>query len=339
MTLRCRSSVCERVGVMLGRDPRKTIVQDQTHHRNAILNFADREGALQTFKRCLEAPEGAVLPVLHYYGVGGAGKSLLLRKLVSDMDPALPWARVDFREPRYRDPVQAQTALMAELSERGVDFPRFALVRALLSWREGGEEPQLFQLNPYLNAGWEIVCATTPAGVAAHTVAAAWARLKSRLPGVEARLRQAGGTSLVNQLRHLDRDDLLPHLLGAFVDDLRSRLPARPGFAARAVLFLDTYEKLWEHREGPHTSVGRDIDLWVRQLYDCLLDSAGAGVLMVIAGRDALHWPQEAPGWRDLDEEELHRYLRSHELGGMPPRDVQLYLSRSGVGPPPGRAS
>jgi len=69
----------------LGQDRKSSPVQDLTNGVAAIKHFTDREKAIAAFGRHLSAPAGEALPVLNFYGVGGTGKSLLLRKLAAQL--------------------------------------------------------------------------------------------------------------------------------------------------------------------------------------------------------------------------------------------------------------
>ncbi|NLE74663.1 MAG: hypothetical protein GX604_08570, partial [Actinobacteria bacterium] len=53
---------------------RKSQPEDVTPLSRAIDLFTNREGAIEAFGRHVSAPEGSILPVLHFYGVGGSGK-------------------------------------------------------------------------------------------------------------------------------------------------------------------------------------------------------------------------------------------------------------------------
>lgn len=68
-------------------------------HRPALLQqrFTNREAHLGVFHRHMEAVT-APIPALMFYGVGGAGKSWLLRKMRSEMtgNPAAPSILVDY---------------------------------------------------------------------------------------------------------------------------------------------------------------------------------------------------------------------------------------------------
>src|SRR3954453_1179563 len=63
-----------------------------------LKHFTDREDAQAVFLRLLNRPVPADLPVLMFYGVGGRGKSWLLKHLHAArvMDSGMPSAFIDF---------------------------------------------------------------------------------------------------------------------------------------------------------------------------------------------------------------------------------------------------
>jgi hypothetical protein len=67
------------------KDPSKPPAPD-----NALAYFTDREELIDAFHRHLDAPEGEPLRVLVFYGVGGIGKTTLVKKLCADLRGAAP---------------------------------------------------------------------------------------------------------------------------------------------------------------------------------------------------------------------------------------------------------
>src|SRR5450432_2404219 len=59
-----------------------------------IAHFTDREGQQELFRRSLYSP--LETPVLVFYGVGGAGKSWLLTKLLGQVPADIQKAILDF---------------------------------------------------------------------------------------------------------------------------------------------------------------------------------------------------------------------------------------------------
>jgi tetratricopeptide (TPR) repeat protein len=294
----------------------------------ALKYFTDREGAIKAFERYLNAPASENLRVLTFYGVGGIGKTTLVRKLCEDLRQAnIPHARFDMQT--VRDQTQAYREALLQMrcdleSQFHIQFPRFDLCLAVILAREGSDPPPLVRINPILQDVFKFATALFEApreGLGGLIDAAI-----RRFPKLEAYVRKVFKTEDVIHLRNLAlRDDqaLYEELIRRFAQDLKENLPARPGRACRGVLFLDTYEALWSGREV-HTAQGRLLDEWVRQLASYCL---GSGVLLVISGRDRLRWDEDNPDWRD--------WLDQHLLGGLSERDAQAFLSKCGVGPPP----
>jgi len=316
--------------------------QDVTHPSKAIELFTDRQGAIAAFARHVNAPEGSILPVLHFYGVGGCGKSLLLEKLRQtaneELQPHVPCATVDFHQETQRGTVAALIALKSQFERNfKISFPEFDLIWAVLMEQQGGAEASLFrQFTTGTNMAMAAVeaIAGAPLSAVREGAASLLDAVRKRYPPVEAWLRKVGGTERILELRTYTTEGLLGELVRAFAVEVAANAPARPGCACRAVLFFDTYEKLWENTDGPTSPQGREKDRWIRELYAELLNDNA--VLPVIAGRDYLCWPEVDDGWReDRDSGALCTYLDAHILGGLSAQDTQRYLSRCGVGRPP----
>jgi hypothetical protein len=60
-----------------------------------LRHFTNREMELDILRRLLDLPARQPLPVPMFFGVGGTGKSWLLRKLRADLPPELPSALLD----------------------------------------------------------------------------------------------------------------------------------------------------------------------------------------------------------------------------------------------------
>ncbi len=302
---------------------------------NALEYFTNREHFLEAFARHRDTPEGEDLSVLVFYGVGGIGKTTLIRRLSADLTasfPALPFARFNLENISeqalaYRDVL---TRLRSDLeNDFRIKFPHFDLALAVLLASEGGERPPLLKISPGLdsvfNAALEFAPSVVKAGLKAAGVQVKIAVQRSE--AVEQWVRHVGGTDAVLALSEQfaqDDQSMQDELLRRFAQDLSEAGPARPGYACRGVLFLDTYEALWTGRESSRAAQSRLLDGWVRTLAEYLL---GAGVLPVIAGRDRVGWGDTDPDWNDC--------LDQHLLGGVSLPDAQLFLARRGIGVPP----
>ncbi len=302
---------------------------------NALEYFTNRENFLDAFARHRDTPLGEDLSVLVFYGVGGIGKTTLIRRLCADLgasSPVLPFARFNLENISeqalaYRDVL---TRLRSDFeNDFRIKFPRFDLALAVLLAQEGGEQTPLVQISPGLQSVFGAALELTP-DILRAGMKLAGQQLRSamsRSAALEQWVRYVGGTDAVLALNEQfagDDQSVQEELLRRFAQDLSSALPARPGRACRGVLFLDTYEALWTGRESSRAAQSRQLDAWVRTLAEYLL---GAGVLPVIAGRDRLGWGDTDPDWDAC--------LDQHLLGGVSALDAQTFLARRGIGAAP----
>ncbi len=107
----------------------------------ASRQFTDREEFIAVFERTLSELSAGDYKVLAYYGVGGIGKSSLLRELCRRLEehhPRLVWAVLDLATPTHRDVETALSWLRRELTLRDkVQFPSFDLALAQFCRRAG----------------------------------------------------------------------------------------------------------------------------------------------------------------------------------------------------------
>src|SRR5271156_1298200 len=126
--------------------PRSLRSPDNSSQR--LQNFVNREAQLGILKRVLDLPAGQPLPVLMFSGVGGSGKSWLLRKLREALPAGIPAASIDLEPSTGGTPYHADSSRsLAELRRQfaDVDFPRFDLAYAWLRYKEGVKEEPLLR--------------------------------------------------------------------------------------------------------------------------------------------------------------------------------------------------
>jgi ATPase subunit of ABC transporter with duplicated ATPase domains len=123
--------------------------------------FTNRERFIEAFTSRIEAGPDAEPRVLVFWGVGGIGKTTLIRKLASDLEqPAgsgkghkpLPYAIFDFERAADGPAVAYDDVLLrfrAELERRfRVSFPLFDLCWSVIASHDTGPPPPLVQVNP-----------------------------------------------------------------------------------------------------------------------------------------------------------------------------------------------
>lgn len=116
------------------------------------------------------------------------------------------------------------------------------------------------------------------------------------------------------QLQEMEPAEIVEWLPAFWASDLKDCMEreSRP-----AVLFMDTYEALWE--EGRRTE-GRFFtqDAWVRELVSQLPEA-----LWVITGREKLRWEEKDEDWRN--------YQHQHLIGGLAEEDARRFLTSCGI--------
>jgi tetratricopeptide (TPR) repeat protein/GTPase SAR1 family protein len=287
-----------------------------------IARFTDREDQRNVFHRYLNSPTEP--PVLVFYGVGGAGKTWLLKKLKQEMPADVPAAYLDFdtQAGGQRFVLDSAAALYEIRQQIGRDAPRFDLAFAMLRHKQGAAE------EPGLRGHGAM-------GLAAE-VAAELAQAAQSLPGVnvaingvrrhlfkhlrdtplERLLAGATGSQFVLELRAKTGQEIGTELLHYLAGDLRESVTPNLGRAVRVVLFFDTFEAVGagllnaEHR--------RFREQWIRE---------GAAnfdfALTVIAGQNRLDWEEAEPAWAEN--------LDQHLVGGLSEIDARQFLVNCGI--------
>lgn len=107
----------------------------------------------------------------------------------------------------------------------------------------------------------------------------------------------------------MDSKELLEYLPAYFAEDLLSFLEKNN---KQAVIFLDTYEALWENKKSKRMFF--DVDEWIRDVFIPNLP----GVLFIILGREKLRWEEENSDWADC--------LEQHLIGRLADDDTKHFL-------------
>jgi tetratricopeptide (TPR) repeat protein len=271
--------------------------------------FTDRDDAIQAVVTRLDYdayPPGSVLPLIVFHGIGGVGKTWLLRYLIEKhLKPhQLPYALVDLRGGRFN----AADALFAELADQlaafGFQFPRFGLVFASYRFRTVGQDvagPQL--LLDHLGPISKVVRATP----VIKDFAQLFDALEEAASDAASWFQTHLGETWRAQLQPRNAERLVALMPQTFAADIAQELwgpNVKAGAVRRPVLILDTYEDL--QRAG---------DDFVRELAAHLQDS-----LLIVAGWNRLPWPDIDPTWADPAR------LVQHLLGHFSLADSDYYL-------------
>lgn len=298
-------------------------ILDDLEQPKAQRIFVDRVEPRQAFWQALSAAQqGLEEPlVLHYYGVGGMGKTSLhsqLEKELRERCPGAKYVELDFDFVERREPYRVIGLLKKKLSQAyNFQFPLFdvACYTFLCRIGEDGDQAEIQSfvggsqvLNFLCDAASMIPGTSMISGI-----------LKLVDEGVAVvRNLFSNKKQLLHSFETMDIRQLRDQLPAYFASDLRANLKKEK---QPFVIFLDTYEKLVNEFAG----VGEPLqsDLWLRGPQGLI--PRLPNTLWVLGGREKLKWPQlDAPGtWDNV----LHQYL----LGALADSDAQEFLQSAGV--------
>lgn len=298
--------------------------------------FAGREDERGVFDAAVrQADTRELYKVLMWYGVGGQGKSTLLRefgRMARDFNEAekkarsgkgLALARVDFDDERLKRIDSALYSIRLQLGQAsGLSFLTFdaAFVSYYRKTRPGidvaAEFPELFRGENEAFAdlldvlGDNLSMAVDLASIALPGAGLIY-KWGSRLTGRLKNWWSTRGNEVLAGIENLTPDELLQKLPSFLGIDICDGIAAKPSL--RPVIVLDTYEALWRERGQKDALTDRRADGWMRLLVQ---DSPGA--LFVIAGRDRLRWDEIDEAWGAV----IDAYL----LGGLSDEDADRFL-------------
>ena len=291
----------------------------KTCRPRATRQFTDRTDFLNLFSENVKAGTPSEYRVLVFYGVGGIGKTSMrkeMSRMLDATDLAEVYSCLDFDVPTYRDQETALFVLRDALREGfKVSFPTFDIAYTVY-WQKIhpqtpmdvknfpllensnliGEIAGLLGAVPLVGLIPKLAIAATRGGKMIHDW---WTRR---------------GAQELRGLSELDPAEIAERLPMFWAADLRDHLQRHE---VPAVLFLDTYEGLWETERSE--GIFHQRDEWVRELVSQLPE-----VLWIVFGREKLRWPEVDQDWS--------RYLHQHLVGGLVPEDARTFLNTCGIG-------
>ncbi|MCX6163614.1 MAG: tetratricopeptide repeat protein [Ignavibacteriae bacterium] len=280
--------------------------------------FTDREPFLAAFHNALATKVKDEHKILVYYGVGGIGKTCLRKELCKRLEtekPDIVWTAIDFDNPSYREEESALFVLRNRLNEKfKINFPLFDIAYTI-HWQKTHPQTPMTTDNFPLLSGVNIVTEIirvvgeipqigfvpklTKAFISDANVFHKWWEKK-------------GKKELAN-LPSLEPKDISNRMPMFLANDLKDFIVEKK---KDAVLFLDTYEALWENLK---TDIGFfERDEWIRELISHLPE-----VIWIICGREKLRWNEK--------DEEWNNHIEQHLLGRLSDEDSAYFLKSCGI--------
>ncbi|AKS41507.1 hypothetical protein [Wenzhouxiangella marina] len=274
----------------------------------AVRRFTNRESAKTAFSKALESclQERNQLRLLMFYGLGGIGKSSLLKHLreKARINGDTPTAAIDLEAAHYSSQLDYLLDIRRQLK---VDAPLFDYAVARFITVSGRTLKEIDQTwvpaDSLLYDLQEVACDMIEVVAPARLVSRLWARLNQERKKRLGALREA--FIAIDELEDEALAEHLPYYLGqaleASNDKTRSSL----------VVFVDSLECLSSRRYYRLTKEAPDA--WLREL----IASTGTG-LWVIAGRNRITWSDDQPEWDD--------FLDQHLVGPLDDADADGFL-------------
>ncbi|MGP3965088.1 ADP-ribosylglycohydrolase family protein [Nonomuraea sp. 3N208] len=296
--------------------------------------------------------------ILYLHGLGGNGKSLLLRHLekrcclrtdtwegvreapdpqlleqLAERGQQVPVARIDFGarpagENRPQEAFSALFMLKRQLAQHGIAMPRFDFAAITYLHKLGFDiahrVPELFPRGE-VNIALDIADAVLTLPVL-RVGQQLFHMLNSRMDKAFTRRRMQRRLSQQDAediLALVPEPDLLHELPRLFAKDLNDAA----GDHARIVLLFDTHEAFFGEAIGDADSLIHADKLMRDEWLRCLLGhlDLGAGIVAIVAGRTRPPWPS-APVF-PIPE----RYIEHRLVGHLTTADATQYLTLAGI--------
>lgn len=281
--------------------------------------FVDREHAIEVFDEELRRT-GAGTHVLNVTGIGGIGKSRLLRELRARIVDSHRSAVLDLQIPAWREQEAALAVLRRDLGAQGIRFDRYDLAYAVL-WQRLHPHLRLDRKQLSLVENSEVLgrIVDDASGLPVFATALGLIQFLHDAPEKFRKWRWLRNDPTLSALDDLSNVELTDAVTYLFAEDLRMGSQAGTSY----VIFVDAYEALVASvvRAG-HTSA---MDAWLRDLV-AQLDVG----LTVIASRERLRWEAYDAEWS--------RAIGVLALDDLPERARLELLSNGGVSDPQQRA-
>ena len=284
--------------------------------------FTDREEPRASFWKNYtrykeQMQDDGEIRVLTYYGIGGIGKTSLLKKLISEMQEQLDAPRYIY----FDFNIKQESRLVLEyiknclIDRYKFSFPLFELGSYVYAKKVGenvtDEEMENFILkNPFLESVFALLGSLPGVGIVAQ-VMEVMDRGASLLRGTINRHKRD-----LSGMEFMDTQALYQYLPYLFAQDMAENLTDA---SEPLVIFLDTYEQLVNEM----ASLGEPLnnDLWIRGPEGLVQNIPN--VLWIIAGREKIKWEQFDPDWSEA--------LEQHILGSLSFADASGFLKNAGI--------
>jgi tetratricopeptide (TPR) repeat protein/Cdc6-like AAA superfamily ATPase len=291
----------------------------------AVRTFTDRKLARQSFRDAVGRLDENPLQVLMYYGVGGIGKTRLLRFLQGELEkemegdahPGVRTLYLSLDAYEFTSPASVLLSIRNQLGLRA-DLFDYALLKywtgvgmSLIELRKSGVHDGSLVWD-FLDLLGNLGGAVIPMQLVRRALSRVQQTVLRRYSEFSDEIERIDGYS------EAEIAERLPYYLGLAVSRAASEEEIRH------VFFIDSFETLAQ-RIRPAASMSSP-DEWVREFI-----GASEHGLFVVGGREYLRWVDLNPGWADC--------LEQHILGQLADTDADYFLAAVPIEDPGIRAA
>jgi len=286
--------------------------------------FTDREEPRKAFWDKYNAYKSQMdgeceISVLSYYGIGGIGKSSLLKKLMAEMEEQLRnpyYVYIDLAN--YKDMRHELDNLKRKLADKekyGFKFPLFELGFYVYA-QKIGESADSADVKQFIERSSFVKFILDAVGlIPGANLATSILKLADQGVALIRNLVKKNELDL-KRISYFDAEELYKYLPVLFAKDMNENMK---NATEPLVVFIDTYECLVN--EISQTGNPLMNDEWLRGTKGVIQNTAN--VMWVIGGREELKWERFDAGWSES--------LEQHLLGNLSEKDACEFLESAGV--------
>ena len=297
---------------------------------NAENLFTDREKPRKAFWDLYNAMENGDYEVIAYYGVGGIGKTTLLKQIGKEIDERVEDGKLDhlfisFEGKPEKEMVLYMISRQLMICNKGLRCALFdEAFGKLLELTGKSSEPYEKQMrslisdNPILSTVVGFANDVSPVsgviGVAASAIDGIVSFSRNKIK--EKEMAQGENAHIYNEIKYSDAKELRKNLHQYLRIDIQEYMGKR---TKPFVFLVDGYENFVDIRETGKESMNLEKDEWLKNPDTGLIPIPNT--IWVVAGREMPHWDDEV-----LPKDHMHR------IGDLSMIDAISYFEKAGIG-------
>jgi hypothetical protein len=263
---------------------------------NIKLSFFGRKIFINKFNEMFDSCQDKEFSVLNFYGVGGIGKTTLLRECRKKVDEDIFVFNYDF------DNFESIYKFYEQLSESLIESKipsNYILLAYLEYWKKINPSMEAKERLPsFITKSEEYSSILEPFAESVAATIGASGIMKMLYKGVNKAQELTLDPNKVEEIKELQNKEVdeIEQLLPKFISyDIQNFINKKP---SQKILFLfDTYEVLWD--DNKKIAQRGSVDEWIS---DLVLSLEKCNTFFVIAGREKIDWVEKDEEWNEYIE-------------------------------------